>query len=413
MSMQPSQFKKLIDEHLKAVSNFLTDELSGEEQPRYLHDILLTREFSTDFEWRSQSVSSGVTRADVVPTDSPLPIKRRPSIQETRGAIPKIGLKIPKSESEAIRLLSNQVDPSSHFEDVAIAAMNVKETVEDMLLEGLSTGYIPLRPLDNPDQTYRAKFNYDPKRQYNAATPWGREESTPLTDLRTMRRKCGRPEVVLMSEKTFEDFCNSGEVQKQVGQITGKPGENAFVLPKVAERMIEELLNTTLILIDREIKCDSPKGPTTRRPFEDNVVVFLPSFKAGRLVWSKLPEELKPVAGVSYGKVDEFILISKYSHNDPWIEYSAAQAYVFPVIDNPQDISLLFTAKALEIAPDEVEGDTTITLWEKVYQKEKVIESMKAIGESVSVNISDKKLIERINKLSAAKQDELKELLNE
>jgi hypothetical protein len=103
---------------------------------------------------------------------------------------------------------------------------------------------------------------------------------------------------------------------------------------------------------------------------------------------------------VTYQKVDGYILVSKYSKNDPLREFTSSQALVLPVIENVDTIYILNTLDALEVDALEVEDDANITLYGLKYVKTEVIDALKAIGIKVAVNIGDAKLIEKINSLS-------------
>jgi hypothetical protein len=54
-----------------------------------------------------------------------------------------------------------------------------------------------------------------------------------------------------------------------------------------------------------------------------------------------LAEETNPVADVTYEKSGSFILVSKYSDNDPLEEFTTAQALVLPVIDGGNSVYVL------------------------------------------------------------------------
>ena len=71
-----------------------------------------------------------------------------------------------------------------------------------------------------------------------------------------------------------------------------------------------------------------------------------------------MAEEGTPVGGgVEYAKVDDYILISKYSKNDPLQEFTSSQALVLPVIENVDEIYVLDTQEAVEVDSGETEGD--------------------------------------------------------
>jgi hypothetical protein len=56
-----------------------------------------------------------------------------------------------------------------------------------------------------------------------------------------------------------------------------------------------------------------------------------------------LAEETNPVDGVRYEKSGSFILVSKFSDNEPLQEFTTAQAFVLPVIDGGNSVYVLHT----------------------------------------------------------------------
>lgn len=70
-------------------------------------------------------------------------------------------------------------------------------------------------------------------------------------------------------------------------------------------------------------------------------MVFTCDEKLGSLVWTNTAEVTRRVAGVEYQVADEFILLSKYSKNDPLREFTSSQAMVVPIINNVDRIYTL------------------------------------------------------------------------
>ena len=59
------------------------------------------------------------------------------------------------------------------------------------------------------------------------------------------------------------------------------------------------------------------------------------------VLWTNTAETTRRVAGVEYQVADEFILLSKYSKNDPLREFTSSQAMVVPIINNVDRIYTL------------------------------------------------------------------------
>lgn len=61
------------------------------------------------------------------------------------------------------------------------------------------------------------------------------------------------------------------------------------------------------------------------------------------MVYGRLAEETHPVDGVTYEKSGSYILVSKFSDNEPLQEFTTAQAFVLPVIDGGNSVYVLHT----------------------------------------------------------------------
>lgn len=149
-----------------------------------------------------------------------------------------------------------------------------------------------------------------------------------------------------------------------------------------------------------------------RKSLDTNKLVFLPSENVGRLIYGALAEETNPVAGVVYQKVDDFILLSKFSKNDPLREFTTSQAIALPVIDNVDEIYTLDSQEAVEVdAVEKLKEHTKITIWGLDYLKSEVIAGLGTVGVTVAANATDASIINTINTLSAKKEATLKAAL--
>ena len=114
--------------------------------------------------------------------------------------------------------------------------------------------------------------------------------------------------------------------------------------------------------------------------------------------------------GVNYTTSDEFMLISKFAENNPLGEFTSAQACVEPVICNVESIFQLDTAGASE---DSTESDSNVTLWGTEYTKASVLAGLTTIGAPAPDGATEAQIAQHVNKLSKAKQNQLKPLLTE
>ena len=164
--------------------------------------------------------------------------------------------------------------------------------------------------------------------------------------------------------------------------------------------------------IDRSIINEKDGKRKSYKPWNENRLIYLTSTEVGALVWSTLAEKTNPVEGVVYTTVDEYKLIKRYRTTDPLTETTAGEALVLPVIENIDQIYYQDISEAQEVDATEEAKDTTdvkITIWGATYKKPEFIAALKAItGDRIAANISDAKLIEKVNALSDEQEDALK-----
>lgn len=130
------------------------------------------------------------------------------------------------------------------------------------------------------------------------------------------------------------------------------------------------------------------------------------------MVYGRLAEQTNPVKNVIYKLVDTFKLISKYSLVNPLREVTSSQAFVAPIIEDVDQIYVYDFSEAQEVntaAESKDSGDAKITIWGATYKKPEFIAALKTISKDrIASNISDAKLIEKVNALSDEEEEALK-----
>lgn len=423
--MNQSLFIQYVEKWFHKISQRISETINGKkEAPKYLHEEMLTEEYSADLTWDSSSVDSSIVAADVVAMDSPLPLKARDSISTAHGKIPKIGMKMHKGEKliTDMQIMSARGAKEAEvvaklFADAPRCAKGVKERVEIMFQQGLSTGMTLVPDEENVGTAVRADFGFLDKNKYGATIPWGKPGYTPITDIANVLSNADDTITVLMCRKSTYNLIRKSEEGKMLsanfrGLVITDNAKLPVPTPSQFDEAMADEHKVSFKVIDRVFKVEKNGKRTKVQPFDENAVVFLPSLDVGRLVYGTLAEETNNVAGVAYEKVGSYILLSKYSKNDPLREFTSAQALVLPVIDNVDSIYLLNHQEAQEVADDETEGDTTVTIYGKQLTKADVIAAVKSLGVKCAANISDAKLIEKINELNDENEAKLKETLN-
>lgn len=433
--MKASLFIELVEQWFETIKGKIEEKINGnKEAGKYLHEEVLTPEYTADLTWDSASVDDAVVAADVVAMDSPLPLKQRGSLGKASGTIVKTGMKKVLNETQITKLnillkLEKFVQfIAKLFDDAPKCALGIKERVEMMFLEAISTGYTVVGTTDgdvkaageeeNTGTAVRVNFGFLPKNKYGAAIKWGQPSYTPVSDIkRVLDAIDSSISVIWLRKEAYNLLRSSQEAKELYANYRSIPIMADSILPTPTKDQFNEAFKdehgVEFRLIDREIVTEKNGKRQKIKPFSVDTLVFLTQDdNLGRVVYGELAEETNPVEGVKYEKVSTYILLSKYGKNDPLREFTSAQALVLPVIDGVSEIYLLNTQEAQEVDAAEVENDANITVYDKKVVKADVINALKSIGVPCSANIGDAKLIAKINELSDEKEAELKELID-
>ncbi|MEZ3441548.1 major capsid protein [Alistipes sp.] len=446
--MNKTLFIELVQKWFRTIAGQITETINGKkEAPTYLHETMLQREYSPDLKWDSASIDGSIVAADVVAMDSELPVKRRDSLGRASGDIPKLGMKLFKGEKlitdmqiMSARGASEAEIVAKLFADAPRCTSGIKEREEEMFLQALQTGQLLIEDEENVGTAIRADFGYRADNKFGATTKWGEEGYTPLSDIaRIIESASAKGDTIRTIGVSLNDYNlirRSQEARELSANFRGLVILDAAKLPIPTKSQFNEAFadeyGVNLLIIDRSVRTEKDGVRTSRKAFVDGTLVFLttePSEKVGRLVYGTLAEETNPVAGVSYEKVDGYILLSKYSKNDPLREYTSSQALALPVIDNVTSIYVLNTQEAqvlndtdkdaagrvlgrVAAVSEGAEGNNAnLPVYGQQFMKADVIAALKTIGVSTSSNIGDTKLLERINSLSDEQEAALKAAL--
>lgn len=423
--MKETLFAEYVNKWFKAIAQKLTETINGKkEAPKYLHTEMLTPEYSSDLKWGSDSIDGSVVSADIVAMESPLPLKKRDSISSATGDVPKVGMMLSKGERmlQDMQIMmargTKEVDiVAKLFADAPRCVSGIKESVETMFLEALSTGMMLIKDENNVGTGIRANFNFLKKNKFGATIKWGLAGYVPLSDIaRVIASTEDTITTICLSKKAFNLIRTSDEGKELSANFRGlvitDNGRLPVPTPSQFNEAVADEYGYVFKIIDRSVIVEKNGVRKAIKPFDEDMLVFLTTERVGRLVYGTLAEETFPVEGVKYEKVDGYILLSKYAENKPLREFTSAQALVIPVIDNVDSIYLLNTQEAQEVSSTEKEDDESFTIYGQALVKADVITALKAIDVSCAINISDAKLIARINGLSEVQEEQLKAKLN-
>lgn len=427
--MNKSFFLELIAQYLPKL-NKIVEKVNGKKNGAltYLHERMLRVEYSADQKWESASVNTTFVAADIVDMDSPLPVKKRDSLAHSNGDLPVMGMKmwIGNKQLNAINVMiatgrAPQEIAGKILNDAVRCVNGMKERLEMSFLQGLSEGITVVASVDeggdNVGTGVRLNFGYLPENSYGATVKWGEKGFTPISDLRRVLTNATGVSVIMLAKETYDLMRQSDEAKELAANFAGSIVMDGIKLPvplpTAFNNAIMDELGVTFEIVDRNVYVENNGKRTRVRPWNANKVIFLTSSEVGALVYGTLPEEMKPVPGVSYTKPMVYAVLSKYSKNDPFREFTSIQGIVAPIIENVEEIWSLDISEAQDIATTEVEDDANITIYEQQLVKADVIAALKTIlgGRAVPTNITDANLLAKINGLNDEQEATLMEAL--
>ena len=207
-----------------------------------------------------------------------------------------------------------------------------------MFLQGLSTGATVVTTDNNEGVEVRLDFQYRPQNLFESTTAWvpGQDETLSLlVPMVTAAKNAGRPiRRMLTDAATMAIILASADA----ATLYAKYG-NSFA--GVSFQPNAEQLNNAVKAewgfvfeeIDRVSSYQIDGVDTDVTPWEAGQIVGINSERLGDLVWSDLAEMNAPVAGVTYGRFENFILTSKFRLNRPsLLEVTSSQSRAVPVI---------------------------------------------------------------------------------
>lgn len=349
-----SLFRQYIDKWFKPVAKALVDTVNGTKTaPTYLFKTMLKKEYSPTMKWASISAKLTNVAADFVTMDSELPIKKRDSIERAQGDIPKAGMKLFKGERDLsdLDIMIAQGRPETEivgkvFDDTKKSVTGVWEAMEDAFLRGISTGTALMADETRPGLGVRINYGIPEENFTKATITWDKANATPLSEIESRidaaSDKGDTLTVAMTSRKVVNNMLKSTEGKLMyagyIGSIVTDPTKIALPSRKQFADAFDNKFGIKLIEVDRTIRYEKDGKQTIVRPFDEDNIVFLTSEQIGTLYYGKLAEETRPVPGVAYQKVDEYILVSKFSKNDPLEEATTSQAIAIPALDNVDSI---------------------------------------------------------------------------
>lgn len=359
--MNPSLFLALIQQYFPSLTTAIVQKYNAENRPLPYYYRQFTRpEFSVDGKWQSVTQNNSLVAADIVAMDSAIPLKKRPTLSQATGDIPKMGMKLSLNEKEltdlqtlVARLNFNGSASESQivaklFRDVDAVIGGGYERIEAMFLEGLSTGVTVVPDSENVGIGVRIDYGYQSANAFTSSIPWATAgTAVPFTDLQSMLdAAANNGDVItriLLDRATMNRIAATNEGKQLWAGANGFAGAN---IPKPTienlNAAVEKEYGFTFQIIERSVRFEKNGQAVSRKPWKAGAVVGITTDQIGTLAHARLAEQDHPDRACEYMTADQFMLISKYRVSEPSLaEMTKMQARVVPVINNPNSIYTL------------------------------------------------------------------------
>lgn len=399
--------------YFKAIAKTIEEKVNGKKtELTYLYKEMLTEELSVDLQWKSLTVNSNIVAADIVALDSALPLKKRDSFGTASGDIPKLGMKLQLSEKQMsdidvlkARNVETSVLVDKIFQDQVKATMGIHEKLEFIFLQGLSSGIGLVEDENNVGTGIRVDYGYLASNKFGASLPWSNANAKPIDDIKRVikkaRAKGDNIKVLMMSDVTFDKLAENEQTRENFAFSQNFVGSN-IPTPDLEQvnGLMQRKFGLTIVVVDRTVTTERDGVRTVHTPWATDNVIFLTSPKVGKLAYGILAEETRKSPKVMYEKSGSFILLKKWSTEEPFAEFTSSQCLALPVINNVSSIYLLNCEEAAVDA--QTEGDANFAYKAVNYTRTSVIAAINlAKGKTVAKSTNtDAILLKYVNELS-------------
>lgn len=353
--MEQSLFISWVNKFFPGITLRVVENLNDTKNPlTYLHRTRLKKDYSVTGKWETISSANTMVMADIVAMDSELPLKKRDSISKANGDIPKMGMELKLNEKQLsdLDVLVAQGGSDSQilqklFADTPKVIGGIYERMEEMFLQGLSTGVTLVEDSENVGTGIRLDYGIPAANKFGVTKVWTDTTATPFDDIKRLLVKANAdgnaPSIVYMDQNTFDNIAKTAQAKELYAFSQNFVGAN-IPAPSVSQlnAFTSGRYNFTFEIVNRSVRREKNGVQTITQPWAAGQVTFTPAGVLGSITYARLAEQNHPVENVTYSTVDDFILVSKYRQNKPSLsEYTSSQARVVPVINNVESIYLL------------------------------------------------------------------------
>lgn len=363
--MQKSLFSEWVDKHFPNLVISIAETLNGRSlnnQIPFLFTDMLDNEYSPDSRWQSISGKYQNVAADVVALGAPTPLKKRDSLNNYVGDIPKISImrSLNEVEMKRIEVMIAQNRPEEEiirriFDDIPFVINGVDERIEDLFQSMLSTG--TGKAVNNVGEAVRFDMGYSDyaDNHRGVAAVWNTSNisagtAKPIDDIQKVldqAERDGNSVINCLADNTaLRAMYAAPQVRNYFGFQNNFAGDSSSI-PTLSysqlQRVFADEWGINLIRVRRTTTTEINGVRADHKAWADGRMVFTCDQRVGALAYTGVAEESYPVAGVDYQKANDYTLVSKFSEQEPLMEYTKAQAMAVPVLRNVNRIYSLDT----------------------------------------------------------------------
>lgn len=336
----------------------VTEKINGKlEEPGYLNKSLLATTKSITGSWMALLGDHSRVSADYVAMDSYIPLKLRDSMQKVTGDIPKSAIKMQMNEKQMddLNILMNSINADETeivkriFNDTQRCIYGIEERNEITFLQGLSEGVALTAAGETPDNVgtgVRLNYGFLDEHKFGVEVLDLTKIVEDIARVKKDAEEFGSSIRYMYTDPvTFAKLSQVDAFRQLFGFTAGFVGTN---IPAPSTEAAKNVIKSwfgidEVIIVNRVAKTERDGKRTSIRPWKEGMIVFTANKTIGENVWADLPESLDRSKTKLYGTANTYTLTSFWHQDEPYGNFSMAQARVVPVINDVYNIFHLDT----------------------------------------------------------------------
>lgn len=318
--------------------------------------------------WKKTLIEKEIeVKASVVSANSSLPVRAISGASEMFGNIVRIGHAYTLGADDVRTLINMGYRSGNGLESAYFAKIMDKTTallvglhsrINDMALQGLSSGKIKFDSNNNPDGIpYEYDLGIPASNKLcckHASKDWDDDDYAPLTDLKRMIEVAKGKFAYTHFEMTQAKFDRLISHPLTLAQYRVFAGyDSAAAVANISSNIVWELIRTSLglppvVIVDEISKIEIDGIPTTSSASFATTNVILRGSNTFYELYNTIPINRfdNNPAVITTAIENEMIVIQKKYSSDPIQEKIGFEAQVFPVAKNPAHVVILNTDKS-------------------------------------------------------------------